>query len=40
MICNMKIIITIIILVISITYILYENKVDLRTDVILREATR
>ena len=36
----MKIIIPIIILVISVTYILCENKVDLRTDVILREATR
>lgn len=36
----MKIIIPIIILVLSITYIIYYNKVDLRTDVILREATR
>lgn len=36
----MKIIITIIILVLSINYILYDSKVDLRTDVILREATR
>ena len=40
MICNMRIIITIIILVLSITYVLYNTKVDLRTDVILREATR
>ena len=36
----MRIIITIIILVLSITYVLYNTKVDLRTDVILREATR
>ena len=36
----MKIIITIIILVLSISYILYDSKVDLRTDVILREAIR
>lgn len=36
----MKIIITIIILVLSISYILYDSKVDLKTDVILREATR
>ena len=36
----MRIIIPIIILVLSITYILCENKVDLRTDVLLREATR
>ena len=36
----MRIIIPLTILVISITYILYENKVDLRTDVIIREATR
>lgn len=36
----MRIIISIIILIISITYVLYNTKVDLRTDVILREATR
>ena len=35
----MKIIIIIIILVLS-TYVLYNTKVDIRTDVILREATR
>ena len=36
----MRIIIPLIILVLSVTYILCENKVDIRTDVILREATR
>ncbi len=35
----MRIIIPLIILVISITYVLYDSKVDLRTDIILREAT-
>ena len=36
----MRIIIPIIILVLSITYVLYNTKVDLRTDVFLREVNK